>query len=132
MSNAELIKEMKPASRNPLEQRHMTDLGRFGLGLKTASLSQCKRFCVISKNNSSDPVFWTWDADYVRQTNSWTLLKYKPEGEDYYKSFNTVTTGTAVIWWDLDRLTKGYSDSDETAKKRFLEVMDDSKNRLGM
>src|SRR5947209_1369949 len=42
MDNDELIQAMKPGSRNPNEERSAKDLGRFGLGLKTASFSQCR------------------------------------------------------------------------------------------
>lgn len=37
-----LIQAMRPGTRNPLSERDSTDLGRFGLGMKTASFSQCR------------------------------------------------------------------------------------------
>src|SRR5262245_34424568 len=43
MTQAELLDAMRPGSRSPLDQRNGTDLGRFGLGMKTASFSQCRR-----------------------------------------------------------------------------------------
>src|SRR4051812_24438164 len=46
MNNDELIQAMRPGSRNPLEDRNAKDLGRFGLGLKTASFSQCRKLSV--------------------------------------------------------------------------------------
>src|SRR4051812_39610585 len=49
MSEEELIAAMRPGSRNPLDERSNSDLGRFGLGLKTASLSQCRRLTVVSR-----------------------------------------------------------------------------------
>src|SRR5688572_18494292 len=49
MSETELRNAMRPGSRHPLEERSRDDLGRFGLGLKTASLSQCRNLCVASK-----------------------------------------------------------------------------------
>lgn len=42
MSNDELINAMRFGSRNPVEKRAKNDLGRFGLGMKTASISQCR------------------------------------------------------------------------------------------
>ena len=39
MDRSELLEAMRPGSRNPLEDRSATYLGRFGLGLKTASFS---------------------------------------------------------------------------------------------
>ena len=44
---------MRPGSRNPLESRDPKDLGRYGLGLKTASFSQCRRLVVRSKTSPS-------------------------------------------------------------------------------
>ena len=61
MTNEELINAMRPGSKNPLDIREQKDLGRFGLGLKTASFSQCRKFTVISKTISGDVSWWTWD-----------------------------------------------------------------------
>ena len=54
MSRDELIKAMTIGSKNPLIERDNKDLGRFGLGLKTASFSQCKRLTVITKQFDKD------------------------------------------------------------------------------
>jgi len=43
MSEREMLDSMRPGSRNPLDTRDPKDLGRYGLGLKTASFSQCRR-----------------------------------------------------------------------------------------
>ena len=56
MTEPELINAMRAGSRNPLEERNEHDLGRFGLGLKTASFSQCRSLTVASKTINS-PVF---------------------------------------------------------------------------
>ncbi|MFC1901362.1 ATP-binding protein [Chloroflexota bacterium] len=132
MNDAELIQAMKPGSKNPLDKRSPDDLGRFGLGLKTASFSQCRKFCVISKIKESGLVYWTWDLDYVGLSKGWNLLKFRPDGDILYETLNKLESGTSVIWWDIDRLTKGSSESDEVAKRRFFEDMEASKNHLGM
>ena len=49
MNNEQLIQAMRPGSKNPLDERNRDDLGRFGLGLKTASFSQSRKFTVFSK-----------------------------------------------------------------------------------
>ena len=49
MTETELVAALRPGSRNPTETRALTDLGRFGLGLKTASFSQCRALTVFSK-----------------------------------------------------------------------------------
>ena len=48
MDEKTLINAMRPGSQNPLDQRKEDDLGRFGLGLKTASFSQCRSLTVVS------------------------------------------------------------------------------------
>jgi len=57
MDNDELINAMRPGSRHPLETRDIKDLGRFGLGLKTASFSQCRKFSILSKPVGGDVSF---------------------------------------------------------------------------
>ena len=49
MTISELENAMQYGSKNPLDTRSENDLGRYGLGLKTASLSQCRKLTVISK-----------------------------------------------------------------------------------
>ena len=56
MSEQELLNAMKFGSSSPLETRDPNDLGRFGLGLKTASLSQCKQLTVATKSPGNPPI----------------------------------------------------------------------------
>lgn len=79
MNNEELILALSPGAQNPLEERRETDLGRFGLGLKTASFSQCRKLSVISRKNDYAPVYWSWDLDYVAQSDKWELIKWIPD-----------------------------------------------------
>ena len=51
MSPERLYEAMRYGSTNPLETRDENDLGRFGLGLKSASLSQCRKLVVVTKQN---------------------------------------------------------------------------------
>ena len=95
MNGAELINAMRPGTQNPLAERAETDLGRFGLGLKTASFSQCRKLTVLSKKKDYAPIFWSWDLDYVAQTNEWNLIKWIPDG--YKNALDTQDSGTLVI-----------------------------------
>src|SRR5262245_44102648 len=61
MSEAVLADSMRPGSANPLDSRRPDDLGRFGLGLKTASFSQCRRLSVWSKSAASGLAGRCWD-----------------------------------------------------------------------
>ena len=45
-------------------------LGQFGLGLKTASLSQCRRVLVASKTDTELSVA-AWDLDICEKKQSW-------------------------------------------------------------
>jgi hypothetical protein len=131
MTNDELINAMRPGSRHPLEKREVNDLGRFGLGLKTASFSQCRKFTVISKPKDGNVSFWCWDIDYVTLAKSWSLINYCPDNS-FETSINKLNSGTTVIWWELDRITQDTSsDSDESVDK-FLKIMEDVKNHLSM
>ena len=132
MNNEQLIQAMRPGSKNPLNERNHDDLGRFGLGLKTASFSQSRKFTVFSKANGNKPFFWTWDLDFVNQEKAWRLIRYIPDEEKWAYKMESVETGTCVIWWDLDRVTKGTSKDSEEAKSKFLGIMDSVKSHLSM
>lgn len=131
MDNDELIQAMRPGSKNPLEDRGSKDLGRFGLGLKTASFSQCKRLSVISKKVNYESVFWTWDLDFVNKTGNWDLLRYLPDG-NFETEINQLNSGTIVIWNELDRLVKDFKKDDENALDKFLQTMMHVKKHLAM
>ena len=68
------IAAMKLAARSPSEVREESDLGRFGLGLKTASLSQCRRLTVASKQNNELTIL-RWDLDHVISRGRWLVLE---------------------------------------------------------
>ena len=70
MTESELFAAMRFGSRDPRSARAQKDLGRFGLGLKTATFSQCRRFTVISRTNAETSAA-IWDLDTVRQQNEW-------------------------------------------------------------
>ena len=53
-------------------ERSPSDFGRFGLGLKTASLSQCRSMTVVSRCNGETSAA-RWDLDYVTATNNWAV-----------------------------------------------------------
>lgn len=106
MSEAELIDAMRPGSRNPLDMRDSPDLGRFGLGMKSASFSQCRRLTVVTKRNDSVAAA-IWDLDKVAQTNKWEIeIVEKAESLPWAREIGS--SGTLIIWEKLDRLSDGY------------------------
>src|SRR5690606_6240943 len=109
MAPDELTHAMRHGSSNPTDQRGATDLGRFGLGLKTASLSQCRKLTVVS---SKDGVLSArcWDLEVVRQTGRWLVVvpdESVIEALPLIKRLKAQASGTLVVWQDLDRLTAG-------------------------
>lgn len=72
MSEDTLLSAMRLGARSPLDDRERSDLGRFGLGLKTASFSQCRSLSVVSRRN--EQAFGArWDLDYVAETDEWRV-----------------------------------------------------------
>lgn len=93
------------------ERASRQSLGKFGLGLKTASSSVCLRFSLISRKAAGQPFAkLTWDLDHVADLNDWAMLR-EPVTADEQDSFEALCgeTGTLVIWEKCDRiLSKDY------------------------
>jgi hypothetical protein len=102
MSEKQLIKAMKFASSNPSEQREKNDLGRFGLGLKTASLSQGRCLTVLTCNGI-DFSGASWDQDDCKD---WKMKVFDKEEVQKKFTFNTDKNQTEVILSNLVRLTE--------------------------
>ena len=105
MDEATLIAAMRFGSSDPRDLRHVLDLGRFGLGLKTASLAQCRRLTVATSKDGQLSIA-RWDLDDCERRGTWWLerpfrgeLPPEPLG-----ILQTQGKGTAVIWEDLDRM----------------------------
>ncbi|NTV98324.1 MAG: ATP-binding protein [Chlorobiaceae bacterium] len=132
MGSDEIIEAMRPGSINPLAARSGYDLGRFGLGLKTASFSQCRKFCIRSRKNEDGTAFWSWDLDHVNKVKAWQLVRQCPESDFSVERFNGLEHGTEVLWWDIDRLVQGAGEDDTRSKDHFNAVMVMVKAHLGM
>ena len=78
MSREKLIEAMRYGSQVEGEERSEDDLGRFGLGLKSASLSQCRRLTVASKQNGEISAL-VWDLDIIGQKKGWYMVECTPE-----------------------------------------------------
>lgn len=109
MGAEELNFAMQYGSRNPTDTRDAKDLGRFGLGLKTASLSQCRCLTVLTKQGERIEGR-RWDVDYVAETGSWSLIILDNSEMNDVPGVNELrayTSGTLVVWQRLDRLKMG-------------------------
>ncbi len=109
MNEKELDLAMQYGSKNPLEARDANDLGRFGLGLKTASLSQCRCLSVISKQG--DVILGRrWDIDHITNVGNWSLIVLDEEEISSIPQIEYLMqaeNGTLVVWQNLDRLKVG-------------------------
>lgn len=88
-------------------------LGKYGLGLKTASTAFCKRLSVISRKSGNDPAMMaTWDLDAVIEAKKWILLVSNEPDAEALKHLNLLTKGpgTVVVWTKVDRLLQAYKD----------------------
>lgn len=104
MTEEELLAAMRHGTNNPTRSRAPTDLGRFGLGLKTASFSQCRSLTVVARSAASI-CGAEWDLDRIDAEDDWVLSILD---DDDIKALPYVDSleshGTAVIWQKLDRL----------------------------
>lgn len=103
---------MQYGSKNPAEIRSQDDLGRFGLGLKTASLSQCRKLTVVSKigNHYEGRC---WDIDFVAEQGQWYLKVLSRSEIDKLPDIDELDendSGTIVVWQCLDRMQNGQID----------------------
>jgi hypothetical protein len=132
MSETQLIEAMRFGSRSPLERRDVSDHGRFSLGLKTASLSQCRRLTVVTKQNS---IFSAaqWDLDHVEKTNSWCLTVLDEDQIPSIPCFSSLSaqqSGTVVIWERFDRL--GTPEDSPTANETLVRLVSESAEALSL
>lgn len=133
MSEYELTSAMRPGSKSPLEVRSPEDLGRFGLGLKTASFSQCRSLSVITKDHTGNTSERRWDLSYVEKHNEWRLLKSATEtARSIAESLSDQRSGTIVVWEILDRVVDNSPVNSSSAHKRFLKQLDDVREHLAM
>lgn len=130
MAEQALIAAMRFGSRDPRDRRADTDLGRFGLGLKTASLSQCRRMTVASLTENMLSIA-RWDVDECERSGSWWLERPAPTDlpEGIVHHLRQQGRGTAVIWTELDRLTAtGGSDP----RRAIQMAIEDAADHLAM
>ena len=91
------------------------ELGRFGLGLKTGSFSQCRGLTVVSRQAPKQPTLHvrTLDLDFIEQVDAWhVLVDEQSDAIDQAKSILQDGPGTVIVWETLDRvLPERYAES---------------------
>lgn len=124
MNREKLIEAMRPGSQNPLDNRDINDLGRFGLGLKTASFSQCRKLSVMSAQQAERNAA-VWDLDFVAETDEWSLqLLDGLEQTKLYKNELLAENGTLVVWENADRIV------DDTLTDKIENIIYEKMNDL--
>ena len=130
MNDAELQSAMTLGDKGPEHGRASSDLGRFGIGLKTASFSQCQRLSVASKKNGVTSCL-RWDLELISTTPAmgWELIEGMAPGSEKLLTLldDGRKSGTLVVWELLDRIvTPGFRDND------FLDLIDHVEQHLAM
>jgi hypothetical protein len=126
-------------STSPTNLRNSNDLGRFGLGMKTASFSQTRKFTVISRKKGTTRYSGrTWDIEILKN-NKWNLLvnteeeinnllnEYKKQSQENFNSYEHYEANTIIIWYGLYKYEEYLEESNrKTAlKKEITEVTAD-------
>jgi hypothetical protein len=131
MNQSELVLAMTPGSKDPEEERSEKDLGRFGMGLKTASFSQCKRLTCITKKESYATIKRCWDIDYINAENEWQLIDYVSD-HSFLEKMENQKSGTLVLWEKLDRIVGNSEVKNESVKNAFYQEMINVKHHLSL
>lgn len=133
MNRDGLINAMKYGSA---VRPHPSSLGKFGLGLKTASTAFCRSLMVTScKAPDFDVIRAYWDLDHVVQVGKWELLMDKSDKETI-KHLNQTAgegSGTVVVWEKIDRLMKNYAaPSGAPAQRALKKIVEELKEHVAM
>jgi hypothetical protein len=104
MTPSDLLEALRFGSRRDYERN---DLGRFGLGLKTGSFSQCRRLTVVSRTNPRQAArhVRTLDLDFIERMDSWSVLADETsDAIERARGLLREGPGTVVVWENLDRV----------------------------
>ena len=109
--------------------------GKFGLGLKKASYSQCRHWTVATRTKSPESKILArvWDLDHVNQTNLWEIKKANdkdldPKIKEYFRN----NSGTIVLWEQLDRILEYDNPNTDRARKKIVNMCRDLEEQLAM
>ncbi|NMB71336.1 MAG: ATP-binding protein [Bacteroidales bacterium] len=111
------------------EKSDPSRLGKFGLGLKTASTAFARKLSVITRNSANSRLLKaTWDLDFVIKVGDWQLILQDPDEEEVelFEEIAHETTGTLVIWEKIDRLLKVYKKPGCQQARKALETIVDA------
>lgn len=137
MSPKALHDAMRFGSISPLTKRSKADLGRFGLGMKTASLSQCRSVTVISKAGGRLSAC-AWDLDRLAESRTPEWKAFIPDREALEQDpvtrplvylLSETRNGTVVTWQRLDGVLSN-TGTGSAAEPRFSAIMDHARRHI--
>ena len=130
MDENQLTQAMRLGAKNPKDKRNIGDLGRWGMGLKTASLSQAKKITIFSLNNTKKKyISRCWDLDFIaKEANGrWFLINTLDENSfKLIKNKFKYKAGTVILWENLDRML----DLTDPKKQNFTKLQEKTINHL--
>jgi hypothetical protein len=145
MSADDLHSNMRFPSNNPDFQRAGHDLGRFGLGMKTASFSQTRCFTVISRQEGEENYSArTWNVNYLKETRRWSIIinsaedierllqEYQQLSKGYNEHSNNFIPNTIIVWSGLYKIERLKNDNKFRRDALADELHDEAMDHLGM
>ena len=133
MDNAGLVNAMTYGSA---ARQSQASLGKFGLGLKTASTAMCRQLTVVTRDSDGGPpLAATWDLDFVQERNEWLLQRPDPTPEELELLDEACqgSSGTLVTWSKVDRLINEYaSPTGKAAQRALARRVDEFRNSLAL
>lgn len=130
MTLQEMVDALTLASVSSVDGRSENALGRFGLGLKTATFSQCRRLTLVSRKRG-ETYGICFDLDEMREASDWSVRRLSPaelENVPGFEQLDRFTSGTLVTWENLDRLLE----SRAAGATGMGDVLRSLKNHLGL
>jgi hypothetical protein len=127
MDSSELLEAMRYGSGEE-DAYEKNDLGKFGMGMKTASTSQARSLTVLSKSRITGRISaFKWDLDYVKASEKWTILELDQKDinkilqqesllfNEHYKKINfsqsilKLKSWTMVCWDNTETINRDYA-----------------------
>ncbi|MDA8757148.1 ATP-binding protein [Amylibacter sp.] len=140
--------KLKSAIRFPSssidEERQRSDLGRFGLGLKSASFSQTRNLTVLSrKKGTTNYSGRTWDVEFLKK-NPWKvkinnpteiqkfIFEYQQLSKEMLGSFDAMTSNTIIIWTGLFKYEASFEKEENCKAALNRELTGVAQDHLGL
>ncbi|MCX2743662.1 ATP-binding protein [Mangrovivirga sp. M17] len=134
MNENELEEAMRLGTDTTYEEN---DLGKFGMGMKTASLSHCDTLTVISKKKGSNICGYRWDINNIQKKGKWILLQLTKDEIDLIlerENLDIANHGTIVFWDNLFLINENYKSysNEKFAQNYYFRLLSRLKLHLGM